>query len=179
MATACATTTRDMARQEARVTLANAAALSGTNAAEVVGKSSMAWGDRYTATNLFERAADQRASVGKRFNLAAGYQSTGRLVEAAALYRGLLDDGAYTDMLADRAPAGARAQAVRFNVAEESARRLAVITTQNPYLFPQAGDGALAAGAFATPVAAIEGAPASGRISDEAAIRLDGIAAGG
>lgn len=181
MATACATQSHDMARMEARTTLASSAALNGTNAAEVVGKTSMAYGDKFTAANLFERAADRNDTVGKRFNQAAGYEATGRLTEAAAIYRSLTIDGEYTYALSGRTIANRDAPVRRFNVADESARRLARITVENPLMFAQqTGSGALAAGAFATPVSAtVGGSPATGRISDAEAIRLDAAANGG
>jgi hypothetical protein len=179
LATACATTTHDMARQEARTTLANAAELSGTNTAEVVGKTAMAWGDEYTAANLFERAADSRDSVGKRFNLAGAYLETGRLVQAAALYRELVRDGEYTYAYSGRRIGALDAPVRRFNVADESARRLAQIVSQNPYLFPQVSAGsALSAEAAATPVSATVGAAPNGRIPDATAIALDAADAG-
>lgn len=183
LATACATQSHDMARTEARTTLASSAALNGTNAAEVVGKTAMFYGDRYTATNLFERAADKNDTVGKRFNMAAGYESTGRLAEAAALYRVLAVEGEYTYAISGRTSANPDAPLRRFNVADESARRLARITVENPLVFAQyntSGSGALAAGAFATPVSAtVGGAPVTGRISDEEALRRDAQLNGG
>lgn len=181
LATACATIDRGMARQEAAATLANAAELQGTNAAEVVGRTSMAFGDRYTAANLFERAADSRASVGKRFNLAAAYEATGRLPEAVTIYRTLVDDGQYVTMRSNRPMNNPDVPVRRYNIAEESARRLTRIMVDNPLMFPaQTGGGALAATGFATPVAAtVGGATTSGRISDAQAMQLDRLAAGG
>lgn len=180
LATACATMDRGMARQEAATTLANAAELQGTNAAEVVGRTSMAFGDRYTAANLFERAADSRASVGKRFNLAAAYEATGRLPEAVTIYRTLVDDGQYVTMRSNRPMNNPDVPVRRYNIAEESARRLTRIMVENPLMFPQQSGGALAATGFATPVAAtVGGTTTSGRISDAQAMQLDRLAAGG
>ncbi|WP_334163716.1 hypothetical protein [Phenylobacterium sp.] len=180
LATACATVDRGMARQEAATTLANAAELQGTNAAEVVGRTSMAFGDRYTAANLFERAADSRASVGKRFNLATAYEATGRLPEAVAIYRTLMDDGEYVTMKSNRPMNNPDVPVRRFNIAEESARRLARIMVENPLMFPmQTGGGAVAATSFATPVAAtVGGTTTTGRISDAQAMELDRLASG-
>ncbi|HVI33707.1 hypothetical protein [Phenylobacterium sp.] len=179
LATACATMDRGMARQEAAATLANAAELQGTNAAEVVGRTSMAFGDRYTAANLFERAADSRASVGKRFNLAAAYEATGRLPEAVTIYRTLVDDGQYVTMRSNRPMNNPDVPVRRYNIAEESARRLTRIMVENPLMFPQQSGGALAATGFATPVAAtVGGTTTSGRISDAQAMELDRLASG-
>lgn len=133
------------------------------------------------AARLFERAADARPSVGKRFNLAAGYEATGRLPEAVAIYRTLIADGQYVTMKSGRPMNNPDVPVRRYNVSEESARRLARIMVENPLLFPApAGDGALAATAFATPVAAtVGGTTTSGRISDAQALQMDRLAAGG
>lgn len=179
LAAACATTDHQTARQEAAATLAQAQALQGTNAAEVVGKASMAWGDRWTAANLFERAAASRASVGKRFNLAVGYHSTGRLQQAAAIYRSLLDEGQYTYAYSSRDVYNRDVPVRRFNVADEAARRLAVIALDDPTVAALPSTGALAAGDVGVDVSAVVGgARAPGRVSDAEAIRLDELAPG-
>ncbi|MCR5879528.1 hypothetical protein [Phenylobacterium sp. J367] len=179
LATACATTTHDAARMEARTTLANAAELSGTDAADVVGKTSIAWGDRFTAANLFERATDDRASVGKRFNLAGAYLVTGREAQAAALYRELVRDGQFTYAYSNRPMDNRNVPVRRFNIADESARRLAQIEARNPAFAPAPASGVLSAESFGTPVSATVGGLPGGRISDERAMALDAATNGG
>ncbi|HVI33912.1 DUF4112 domain-containing protein [Phenylobacterium sp.] len=132
------------------------------------------------AARLFERAADSRASVGKRFNLAAAYEATGRLPEAVTIYRTLVDDGQYVTMRSNRPMNNPDVPVRRYNIAEESARRLTRVMVENPLMFPQQSGGALAATGFATPVAAtVGGTTTSGRISDAQAMQLDRLATGG
>ncbi len=134
-------------------------------------RASLAWGDRWTSANLFEKANAGHSTVISRFNLATAYQRTGRGDEAAALYRGLLADGEYTyvilDPRYDRRDPRAQAGAERVNVADESARRLAMI--QGPAaLSPGATASAGQAGVDA---AALEGRTAA--ISNEQALLMD------
>ena len=92
----CATVDHRDVRAEAAATLANAPALAAsTNAVDVVGNTSFAYGDRWTATNLYERAANAQDDVYRRYNLAVGYESTGRLREAADLYQSVAADGEF------------------------------------------------------------------------------------
>jgi hypothetical protein len=119
---------RDHQNQKALAaeSLANASA-EATVKMEARGLESEGWGDDWTATNLYEHTADGDATVLQRFNLAAGYQRTGRAEEAAALYRGVALDGGYTwaRPIADmNRPRSERLTARRMNLADESARRL-------------------------------------------------------
>jgi hypothetical protein len=179
LAVACATQNHSTAKLEARSTLAEAPRLAATNTAAVVGKSSMAWRDRWTATNLFERAAANRDSVENRFNLAVGYQSTGRLQDAAAIYRTLTTDGQYSWAVTSRDVYNRDVSVRRFNVADESARRLAQINATTRYAaIPTTG--AFSASELGAPVSAIVGGgPVRGRVSDATAISLDEQGAGG
>lgn len=174
LATACATQNHQMARNEAVSMLRAEATPAASHASEVVGLTAVTYGDRWTGTNLLEQAVDGHSNVSGRFNLATGYVQTGRLAEAAALYRGLVNDGQYTWAISRRDPANPNIVARRFNIAEESARRLADLDRRMAYSAP---GGAFSATEAGTPVAAIVGgrAPAAGRISDDEALRRDGI----
>lgn len=176
LATACATADRQMARSEAVSLLNDQPTEVASHANEVVGLTAITHGDRWTGANLLEQAVDAApSSVSARFNLATGYLKTGRLAEAATLYRGLVNDGQYTWAVSRRDPEHPNITARRFNIAEESARRLADIDRRLTYA--NASSGAFAATEAGTPVAAIVGATprATGRISDAEALRRDGI----
>jgi hypothetical protein len=170
--TACAT--RQTARLEAANTLANAPVLARTtNAPTVVGVTEMAYGDRFTAANLFERAADARATAGARFKLASAYEATGRTAEAAALYRGLVNDGQFTWMYSARSLQNRDAPVRRFNVADESARRLADLERVETAAQVNPQNGLLAANELGVPAAAVVGEGPRGRIPDAEAMTLD------
>lgn len=177
LAAACATQNREMARADAVSMLSGQATPASAHASEVVGLTAVTYGDRWTGANLLEQAVDaEPGSVSARFNLAAVYQKTGRLPEAATLYRSLLTDGQFTTAVTRRDPEHANLAPRRFNIADESARRLADIGRQLTYA--QAANGrASAATEAGVPVAAIVGGAAltRGRISDEEALRRDGI----
>jgi hypothetical protein len=141
-------------------------------------RASLAWGDRWTAANLFEKANVARSTVVTRFNLATAYQRTGRAPQAAALYRSLLNDGNYTYVLLDprydrRDPRAGLAGSERVNVADESARRLAMME----------GPAALSSGAPVSAEAAGVNASAvegvAGPISNEQALAMDRAEAAG
>lgn len=182
LATACASTSRETVRLEAADTLALAKSdansdLSTTTA--TVGLAAFAFGDRYTATNLLEHATADRDSVINRFNLAAGYQATGRPEQAAPLYAQLVTDGAFTH--ATTSANYIRPGKMRgFNVADESARRLATLRATRPVRLARVAASASDLGApasasdFGVPASANVGAnPASGYIPDQQAQALD------
>ena len=176
-AAGCATTDRQVARSEARSLLAQAPSAPASHAYEVAGLTNITFGDRYVGTNVLERSVDAYpASVSTRFNLATGYAQTGRTREAAALYRTLVRDGQYT-WAVSRRDAYHTGPSRRFNIADESARRLAALG--QPMTFAQAGTttGAISATEAGTNVSAIVGATRSGRISDAEAFALDDAAA--
>jgi len=125
-------------------------------------------------------SVDKENSVRARFDLATAYEATGRTAEAMALYRGLVRDGQYVTGVQDVNYADRSAPIRRFNVAEESARRLAVLqmtaTARPAAVFAQnTATGAAAAGEFGTPTAAVVGGTpvVEHRISDAEALRRD------
>ncbi len=138
----------------------------------ITGLTSLEYGDRYTATNLFERAVEARPSMRNRFNLAVAYERTFRRQEAAAIYRGLAQDGQYAYLNARSILAGPSAPVRRFNVADEAKARFDLI--QNSYAVRRNVSTARSAEEAGTPVSAVVGTR-TGRISDAEALRLDGI----
>jgi hypothetical protein len=173
LASACATENHQMARANEAAVLANAPVTQATTIAKT-GAEAYAWGDRWTAANLFERSTDRSRSVRQRFDLATAYARTGRTAEARDIYASLVRDGDYTEGVMDVDYHNRGARLVRFNVAEESARRLALLDRGVAFA-ANTGAAAAAAGEFGTPTAAIVGgAPVvEHRISDAEALRRD------
>ncbi len=134
----------------------------------------MAAGDNWTGTNAFRKLAAKNGSALNRFNLATGYQRTGRLDQAKALYRDLLTDGRFT-LVSAVAPGGSSRT---FNAADEAASRLLYIQwlqeggRQRIAAAPLSG--AVSADVAAVPVAAREASD----VSDEQAANLDRLAKG-
>ena len=77
-------------------------------------------GNNWIGTNKQKQAVALNPSVENRFNLAVGYQRTGRLAKAKTYYEDLTRDGLTSEM---RATGNGR----QFNVADESASRLMYI----------------------------------------------------
>lgn len=178
LASACATEDHQMARSDEAIGLAKASVIHPM-ALQETGTEAYAWGDKYTAANLFERSADKDGSVAARFNLAYAYEQTGRLPEAAALYAALVRDGQFmwVSQGVDYRDRGARI--FHFNIADESARRLAMIQRRMAYA-ANTGAGAVAATELGAPTAAVVGAgevTTEHRISDAEAMRLDATGA--
>jgi hypothetical protein len=174
LAAACATQTPQMARQDEASFLAKAPEVHPM-ALQETGTEAYAYGHKWTAANLFERSVDKDNSVAARFNLAHSYAETGRLNEAAALYESVVRDGQFMWGVSgvDYRDRGARL--VRFNLADESAARLAAIRRQTTFASNTPG-GALSASELGTPTAAIVGGPApviEHRISDAEALQRD------
>jgi hypothetical protein len=174
LAAACATQDHQMARTDEATFLAKASEVHPM-ALQETGTEAYAYGDKWTAANLFERSVDKDNSVVARFNLAHAYAETGRLNEAAALYEVLVRDGQFMWGVTgvDYRDRGARL--VRFNIADESAARLAAIRRQTTFAANTSG-GALSASELGTPTAAIIGGPApiiEHRISDADALQRD------
>lgn len=170
-ATGCAT--REVAKLEAHTTLAAApnilpaAALSN-------GQASMAWGDRWTAANLFERSVEAKRTLLGHFNLAAAYERTGRFEEAAANYRVVAQHGQYRWGTSVRENDNQKVNVRRFNLADEAARRLARM--DRPVVYGAlANGGAFAATDVGVQASAIVGGDAS-KISDDQAIQRDAAA---
>ncbi|WP_421934692.1 hypothetical protein [Phenylobacterium sp.] len=165
--------THEVAKLEARTTLAAAPAILPAAAASEA-QASMAWGDRWTAANLFERSVEGRATALSRFNLASAYQRTGRLDEAAANYRVVTEIGKYQWASTVRDNAHQKVNVRRFNLADESARRLARLGRPVSYA-ALANQGALSATDVGVQASATVGG-VSGRIPDQRAIELDAAA---
>jgi hypothetical protein len=136
----------------------------------------MAQGDNWTGTNAFKRLAAKNGSALNRFNLATGYQRTGRLDQAKALYRDLLVDGQFTTISAV-APQGRGART--FNASDEAASRLLYIQWLQEggakRIAAAPLSGAVSADAVGAPVAATEGGR-TGDVSDEQAATFDRLA---
>lgn len=167
LATGCVT--KQTARIDATETL-SAAPNVPQNASMITGLTSLEHGDRYTATNLFERAVDARPSMRNRFNLAVAYERTFRRQEAAEIYRGLAQDGQYAYLNGRSILAGPSAPLRRFNVADEAKARLDLI--QKSYAVRRAIATPRSAEEAGTPASATVGTR-TGRISDAEAQRLD------
>ncbi|HEY9217205.1 MAG TPA: hypothetical protein VIO94_04090 [Phenylobacterium sp.] len=164
MASGCVT--RDSAKLQPAIASAPGAAAGDTRRTESAGSVSSARGDNWTAANQFEEARAGYDSPLNRFNLAAAYESTGRSLEAAALYRTVLIDGRSTSIVVDRLNADTGAANAQVNLAEEAKRRLAVIEARKGEL----AKPEFAVGASASPFV---GGPASGPVTDAHARRLD------
>lgn len=124
----------------------------------------MASGNYWMATNHQKRAVALEPSLENRFNLATGYQRTGRLETAKTHYRTLAAEGEgrmmYTGWRADG-----------FDVGLQAADRLLYIDwLQNGRA---RGSGAVAAEAAGTPVSATVGGTGEYEVTDEQARALD------
>jgi hypothetical protein len=140
--------------------------------AAIMGMSAMTWGDKWAATNLFERAAAQDASPNARFNLAAGYHATGRVGDAVPIYRSVEIDGlnAWAQTTWEEFDTSVKVR--RVNLSEESTRRISAIESTPGYVeraVPPIDYRALAEQVTTT----VEGAPTIGRVSDKKALELD------
>lgn len=163
LAAGCATVDRRTARVDARQTLALSEPLRTDS--QQLGQTTMGFGDAYTATNLFERSAAARGDPRARFNLAEGYERTGRLREAQQIYQTLIADGKFT-RLQTVSPFADRQKRERwFIVAEEAQRRSAYL---DAYLATQSASEATGA------IAPIQ-EPAA-HVSNDQAYLLDGEA---
>ncbi len=139
----------------------------------------MAKGNNWLGTNVFKRLVEKDNSPLNRFNLATGYQRTGRLQQAESIYRDLLAEGQHTTVVAtpSRDAPGARV----FNLAEEAASRLLYFDWlksegQRRALAQRSGSGAASADTYGAEASATVGGPAGGEVSDEQAAALDSTA---
>jgi tetratricopeptide (TPR) repeat protein len=174
LAAACATQGHQTARADEATFLAKASQVHPM-ALQETGTEADAYGDKWTAANLYERSVDKDNSVVARFNLANAYAETGRLPEAAAIYQILVRDGQFMWGVSGVDYRNRGARLVRFNIADESAARLATIRRQTTFASNTSG-GALSASELSTPTAAIVGGPApiiEHRISDAEALQRD------
>jgi hypothetical protein len=126
--------------------------------------SEMARGNNWIGTNLQKRVVTAEPSVENRFNLAAGYQRTGRLETAKGYYQALSIEGDGTLMVQN-------GRARTFDVGLASADRLLYIDwLQNG---ATRGSGAVAAGAASSNVSATVGGSGEYEVTDEQARALD------
>ena len=118
--------TREASKSESAVSLADTSRSDARYSSEQHGKKAYAWGDKYTAANLFLQAYKADNTVMNRFNLATAYASIGRIGEASDMYASLVPDGRYTWLTEDSLN-GDPSRTMAFNVGVESAKRLAVL----------------------------------------------------
>ncbi|GEM_PF-1344589 len=133
----------------------------------------MAKGDNWAGTNVLKARLVKNDTPLNRFNLATGYQRTGRIDQAQALYQDLLKRGRTTNAVETPA-AGAAGGGLRvFNLADESASRLLYISWLKSGRTPNAP---ASADSFATDTSARVGGPTHGDVTDEQALALDRLA---
>lgn len=124
----------------------------------------MARGNYWIATNLQKRATAAEPTVENRFNLATGYQLTGRLNTAKTYYQSLASEAEGVEMAQ-----GWRADS--FDVGLQSADRLLYIDwLQNG---AARGSGAVAATTAASNVSATVGGAGEYEVTDDQARALD------
>ncbi len=143
------------------------AALAQSDAQTLVDKAAyqMAQGDNWLGTNYQKRATALAPTVQNRFNLATGYQRTGRLNTAKTYYQTLATEGEGVGM-----ERGWRAE--NFDVGMASADRLLYIDwLQNGAA--RTGGGAPAATEAASNVSATVGGSGEYEVTDEQARALD------
>lgn len=141
----------------------------------------MAKGNNWLATNVFKRLTAKDNSPLNRFNLATGYQRTGRLQQAESIYRDLLVEG--RDVRVVATPSKELPGAQTFNLAEEAASRLIYFdwlksenarrTMAARSATPSAASGAASADTYGVETSVTVGGPTYGDVSDEQAMALD------
>jgi hypothetical protein len=128
-------------------------------------RTEMVRGNNWMATNLQKRAAALEPTLENRFNLAVGYQRTGRIGTARNYFRGVsADDSTPTP---ENYGGDMRTLGVGFEAAD---RVLFIDTTQK---IAANGEGAPSAEAAATNVSATVGGPGEYEVTDEQARALD------
>ncbi|MEJ2814833.1 hypothetical protein [Caulobacter sp. CCG-8] len=142
----------------------------------------MAKGNNWLGTNVFKRLVAKDNSPLNRFNLATGYQRTGRLKQAESIYRDLLVEGRNTNVVAT--PSKDAPDVRVFNLAEEAASRLLYfdwLKSENGRraMAARSGPGAPSAEAFGAEASVTIGGPTYGDVSDEKAMALDSQAGQG
>lgn len=166
----------------------------------VLGRSAFSCGRYWSAANLMEKAAVSRSSSLQRFNLAATYARTDRLDEARALYASVIADGDFVRARTDSMDVGPDVQEAGVSLAEEAARRLAALDrvqrltggpapadavrlASGPLAAERAGVDALTLEGEPEPVtadaASVEALALRAGISDDEALRRDGLAPAG
>lgn len=164
----------------------------------VLGRSAYSCGRYWSAANLMEKAAQERASSLQRFNLAATYARTGRYDQAETLYQSVISDGDFIRARSDTSYVRPGEIEQGFGLAEEARRRLAALRSlrtmfdlpaatgtasvagpAGPLVADQSGANAVALESAALPVAvdaaAVEAIAGAAGISDVEALQRDGL----
>lgn len=140
------------------------AELSGRAQADIA-ISQMERGNNWIGTNLQKRAAATEPSVENRFNLATGYQRTGRIVTARSHYEALAREGEGTMLVPTKR------RDAPFDAGMAAADRLLYIDwLQNG---ASRANGAVAATLAATNASATVGGPGEYEVTDQQARALD------
>jgi hypothetical protein len=129
----------------------------------------MSKGDNWAGTNAFKKIVAKNDSALNRFNLATGYQRTGRLDQAKGIYTDLLKDGRFT--LISAIPVGGLG-ARTFNAADEAASRLLYIQWLQSGGVSAKLSGVTSADQLGVFASTVEGGP-RGEVSDQQAAVLD------
>lgn len=130
----------------------------------------MSQGDNWAGTNAFKKIVAKNDSALNRFNLATGYQRTGRLDQAKSIYTDLLKDGRFT--LISAIPVGGLG-ARTFNAADEAASRLLYIQwRQSGGVSAKSLSGVTSADQLGVFASSVEGGP-RGEVTDQQASALD------
>ncbi|THD79335.1 MAG: hypothetical protein E7812_09680 [Phenylobacterium sp.] len=172
LAAACASTSHQTSKANSAAVLAAGAQSPGSTQAASAAQTAMSWGDTWTASKLFKRAEADHDSPANRFNVAASLESTGRLQDAAVIYRTLLVDGRYTWLTSTSDVHNPNGRLRHFNLAEESQRRLIDIARASTSVHTAAGQE-IAASSIGGAASASVGGPTKGAVSDEHARQLD------
>ena len=139
----------------------------------------MAKGDNWAGTNALKSALVKNDTPLNRFNLATGYQRTGRVDQAQTLYQGLLKTGRTTNAIASTP--GFAEPSRMFNLADEAASRLLYIawlkkSGHAPQSVARSSNAPSATGeSFASDASATVGGPTHGDVSDAQALALDSL----
>ena len=173
--------THETSLKAASIALSGQAGRGISDASASIGVSSASWRDKWTATKLFEQAVAGGATVESRFNLATGYEQTGREAAAAEIYRDLKHDGQFTWLTTAPDNFSPLQRQHVFNVADESTRRLRWLPSAEPGStgpVEVAYPGSIETSTFEAAVGVI-GKPsvAAGAISVEQARELDAASA--
>ena len=141
-------------------------------APEAEALSLMAKGDNWAGTNVLKAALVKNDTPLNEFNLATGYQRTGRIDQAQVLYQGLLKKGRTTNAIGD---------ARVFNLADEAASRLLYISWLKSERASQtvartSTQAPVSAEALGIDASATVGGPTLGEVSDAQALALDQLA---
>lgn len=172
LATACVS--HESSLRESKSALGKGRQVTARGAA-VMGMSSMIWGEKWTATNLFERAVAQENTPGNRFNLASGYQATGRVADAVPIYKDVAVTGFNSWAQTGWEEFDPTVKVRRVNLAEESTRRLGLIESAPGYV-AQAVPPIVYPDLLVASTNSPEAMPTVGRISDAKAIEFDNAA---